>query len=881
MMRKRNKLMSVDSGRTLLSMASMIALPAVAQQTQKPNVVVIVADDMGTNEIGCYGGQNISTPNIDRLADEGIRMTNNFASMAMSVPIRASLYTGMYPARNGSYQNHKATYTSMKSAAHYMADLGYRVGRAGKDHPANQPVVYPFEKVDGFTVNCVASHPAVSTPDGIKAFMQRNDDEPFCLYVCSIHSHMPWDAGDASEFDPDKVVLPPNCVDNAQTRKEFCNYLAEIRLLDNEVGMVYKTLEETGNLDNTLVIFLAEQGPQMPFGKWTLYRYGTHSGFIARYPKAIKPGTVSDALVQYEDILPTMIDFAGGEAIEGLDGFSCLDVLYGNADEHRQWAYGIHNNIPEGDAYPIRSIQDKRYKLIVNLTPEVDYHCKYVTKPGSSMWKSWLETAATDANAQHLVDAYLKRPALELYDLEEDPWELNNIADRPEHADRIATMRSALEAWMKQQGDRGVRMDTKDPENAAEKTPVAISSLEDIDNIVRMDMNGNFYLAADIEIPEGTQWVPIGAANASDGDPARFKGIFDGRGHSIKGLTNTTGTSFKGLFGRLDHGTVKNLNLVDVNLKGAAPTGGVTGAMIGASTIQGVSVTGRIESGTEAGGIAGRVARDPNHTEYNRIHDCYVNAEVAATKLSTNLLNDPSCAGGIVGLVHGDDGVSVARLDIQRVYFAGKASSAQMNNNAGNAAGIVAITQEQHAIRMTEVLCLADALTAHTPNYFYSRRLSNPAQIEHMDKLYVRDDLKLTYVGDGGVGVKIPAEKIEKLPDATFRTRAFYDNNLSWDFDKVWQIKEGEYPTLKYVADGQTAVEVPQASTAYRLTSQEGGVGISLDGRFSATVYDISGKQSVAMTSGDDSAFIPLEKGSYVVRIVSGDRQYADKVVVM
>ena len=450
------------------------AMPAVAQQqavAEHPNIVVIVADDMGTNEIGCYGGKNITTPNINRLAEEGIRMTNNYASMAMSVPIRASLYTGLYPARHGSFQNHKATYRTVKSTAHYLTGLGYRVGRTGKDHPTNQPKVYPFEKIDGFEVNCVASHPAISTAEGIKSFITRNDNEPFCLYVCSINSHMPWDAGDSSEFDPADIKLPPNCVDNRQTRKEFCDYLAEIRLLDNEVGMVYKTLEETGKLDNTLLIFLAEQGPQMPFGKWTLYRYGTNSALIARYPKAIEAGTQSDAIVQYEDILPTLIEFAGGKPVEGLDGKSFLDVLYGNRKEHRQWAYGIHNNIPEGTAYPIRSIQDKRYKLIVNLSPDTNYHNKYLTTKKCSMWASWLETAAENAEARQLTDRFVTRPAIEFYDLQSDPWELNNLAGNPAYADRIATMRTALEAWMKQQGDRGTLMDTQSPETAGQEQP--------------------------------------------------------------------------------------------------------------------------------------------------------------------------------------------------------------------------------------------------------------------------------------------------------------------------------------------------------------------------------------------------------------------------
>ena len=110
----------------------------------------------------------------------------------------------------------------------------------------------------------------------------------------------------------------------------FCDYLAEIRMLDNEVGMTLRTLEETGQLDNTLVIFLGEQGPKMPFGKWTCYRYGQHSAFLARYPQKIKAGSVSDALAQYEDVLPTLIDFAGGAPVDTLDGRSLLKLMSGS-----------------------------------------------------------------------------------------------------------------------------------------------------------------------------------------------------------------------------------------------------------------------------------------------------------------------------------------------------------------------------------------------------------------------------------------------------------------------------------------------------------------------------------------------------------------------
>ena len=447
----------------LLSGIQMAAIPAAAQQqeTKKPNIVIFIADDLGTNELGCYGGTNLKTTNIDKLATEGMRLTNCYASCAMSVPIRASMYTGLYPVRHGSYQNHKKTYAGIKSVTHYFSDLGYRVGRTGKDHPINQPSIYGFENIDGFTVSCTESKPASATTDGIKTFMQKNDNEPFCLYVCSIHPHVPWDAGDESKFNPNNISLPPKMVDNARTREMFCNYLAEIQVLDDEVGKVMKALEETGKLNNTLVLFLGEQGPQLPYGKWTCYYYGQHSAFIAWYPGKIQAAATSDALVQYEDILPTMIELAGGKPIEGLDGESFLNVLLSKKTGHREWAYGIHNNVPEGNPYPIRSIQDKKYKLIWNLVPELEYFEKHEMDPENEwqVWTSWLESAKTNDKAKFLTEHFVKRPEIEFYDLENDPWELENIANHPEHKGRIAAMKAELERWMDEQGDKGCKLD--------------------------------------------------------------------------------------------------------------------------------------------------------------------------------------------------------------------------------------------------------------------------------------------------------------------------------------------------------------------------------------------------------------------------------------
>jgi uncharacterized sulfatase len=426
--------------------------------TEKPNVVVIIADDLATNELGCYGGQNIATPNIDRIAREGVRFTNNFASCAMSVPIRASLYTGLYPVRHGSFRNHKNSYPNIQSITTYLPATGYRVGRTGKRHTSPHEV-FDFEEVPGFESDCV--YPSANyTTAGIKEFIT-SSDQPYCLFVCSTNPHAPWTVGDRSKIDADKIILPPNLFDNKETRQLYRDFLAEITALDEQVGAVLRTLEETGQLDHTLVMFLGEQGPQFPFGKWTCYYFGQHSALVARYPKKIKAGTVADALVQYEDVTPTLLELAGGAPIDGIDGRSYLPALFGEKQERRQWAYGIHNNIPEGTSYPIRSIQDKRYKLIINLTPEATYYEKHMMNINDRkrVWGSWVESAKTNGIAKEIVDRFTTRPPIEFYDLKTDPWELKNLANDRQHAERIAQMEAELKKWMTQQGDKGAELD--------------------------------------------------------------------------------------------------------------------------------------------------------------------------------------------------------------------------------------------------------------------------------------------------------------------------------------------------------------------------------------------------------------------------------------
>jgi N-sulfoglucosamine sulfohydrolase len=429
------------------------------KKVRQPNVVIVMADDLDSRQLSCYGGKNLRTPHIDALASQGMQFNQMIASEAMCVPTRASLFTGLYPARHGSFQNHKPVYDGLKSICHYLGDQGYTVALTGKNHSTRPESVFPFRFIKGFEPNCVSRTDDYSLED-IRAFISGSSN-PYCLFIMSTNPHAPWTMGNPSEFEAEKLILPPHWVDTRDVREEFTKYLAEVKRLDNQVGDVMALLKETGQEENTIFIFLGEQGPQFPGGKWNLWDDGQKSSMIVRWPGVVKPRSQTDAIVQYEDITPTLVDIAGGKPINGLDGKSFLPVLQGKKKTARDYAYGIHNNIPEGPAYPIRSIRDRRYKLIVNLTADRNYHIKYMMSPErkNSYWHTWIAKADTSAVAKMLTDRIVHRPAVEFYDLQKDPYELNNLADQASYQNLINSYHTRLKIWMKQQGDEGAATD--------------------------------------------------------------------------------------------------------------------------------------------------------------------------------------------------------------------------------------------------------------------------------------------------------------------------------------------------------------------------------------------------------------------------------------
>lgn len=481
---------------------------AGAAEAVAPNVLIIMADDCTYNDLPLYGGQNARTPHIDKLATQGLVFNQAYLTSAMCQPCRAELYTGQYPMRNGCAWNHSASLPTTTSMPHHLGALGYRVGIAGKVHvkPAK---AFPFTDVSGFDKNCVRNPTQKHDLAAIKRFMQgpqraagnlklpikkpgRQTAQPFCLVIALVEPHVPWVMGDASKYPPKKIKLPPNIADTPRTREDFGKYLAEITYMDQQVGDILRVLEETGKANDTLVLFTSEQGSQFPGCKWTNWNTGVHTALIARWPGKVPAGKRTDAVVQYADVLPTLLHAAtpqvndpadspvrpapklpgpplkpiGGYAHK-FDGTSFLPVLLGQSQAHRRYAYGMHNNIPEGPAYPLRSITNGRFRYIRNLRPEELYIEKHLmglkgkAVLNNPYWATWLRESAESPRTYSLVKRYMRRPAEQLYDTLADPYELTDLAADKAHQAIKAELSGELDRWMKEQGDPGAEQDTQ------------------------------------------------------------------------------------------------------------------------------------------------------------------------------------------------------------------------------------------------------------------------------------------------------------------------------------------------------------------------------------------------------------------------------------
>jgi N-sulfoglucosamine sulfohydrolase len=450
-------------GSTLLSTRRVRAASA-----EKRNVLLLIADDQGL-DAGCYG-TGIATPRIDALARRGTRFTQAFAAVSSCSPSRSVIYTGLYSHSNGMYGlahdvHNQSLLDGVDTLPLMMKRAGYATALVGKKHVRpDSAFVYDAELApERSGIRDVAF-----MADEALRFIRRVD-RPFFVTVAYSDPHRApvnygndraWPRVEPVHYDPARVPLPSHLPDLPEVRRDLAEYYQSVSRLDTGVGLLLDGLRDAGHADDTLIIYLSDNGRPFPGAKTNLYDPGLHLPLIVHAPGAAGQA-VNDAMVSFIDIVPTILDWSRAPAPErALPGRSLLPLLGKSGASGWDRIFASHDFHEINQYYPMRSVRTRTHNYIVNLAHPLDYPIAGDVE-GSPSWKAI--SARPDIRlGRRTQAAYLKRPAEELYDLKNDADELVNLAGEPRAAAVLTELRKQLFEF---------RRDTADPWLAGQTSP--------------------------------------------------------------------------------------------------------------------------------------------------------------------------------------------------------------------------------------------------------------------------------------------------------------------------------------------------------------------------------------------------------------------------
>jgi N-sulfoglucosamine sulfohydrolase len=434
------------------------AVSAFAQQ--KPNVLLIVADDLGL-QLSCYGDKHIQTPNIDALAVSGMRFKTAYITQSSCSPSRASIFTGLFPHTHGHIGLAKPNNPPLKEEFHkqtlptLMKAAGYRTGIIGKLH-VNPGKAFPFDLNLNTKLGPEAAREVRLMADAAEKFITADPEKPFFLMMSYVDPHEPYPpqvAGLPEKLTPPGEVppWPFQQVEDDATRKNAANYYNAVRRLDAGVGLLMEKLKAAGKDDNTLIIFLGDNGPPFARAKTTCYEAGLRTPFLLRWPGVTRPGLVSEAFVSSVDILPTILDATGNKIPAHVQGRSLRKAGAGDNSGWRTTLAGEFHQHGEHPFFPRRALRDVRYQIIHNLL--AGKATIYASVDGDTADKVAQLPAYDGTPAQRAMAMLPTPPEWELYDLEADPAQFQNLAADPAHAETLKRMQGLLLEWRKETQD--------------------------------------------------------------------------------------------------------------------------------------------------------------------------------------------------------------------------------------------------------------------------------------------------------------------------------------------------------------------------------------------------------------------------------------------
>ena len=340
--------------------------------------------------------------------------------------------------------HHFVSFPDIKTLPVLLGNAGYRTVSAGKYHVAPEQTYRFGQYIETGSPRQMA--------DDCKKVIAAEDDKPFFLYFCTVEPHRPFKREGADTFDGDDVIVPPYLPDTPVCRQELAKYYGSVQRADSGLVRLIEILKETGRWEDTMIIYISDNGIAFPGAKTTLYEPGMRLPCVVRNPFAKNKGVVTDAMVTWADITPTILDFAG--ALTGASDFhgrSFMKVLEEENPKGWDEIYASHTFHEITMYYPMRVVRTRKYKLIWNIAYGLDYPF------ASDLWESatWQDILKRGEKyyGRRSVDAYIHRPKFELYDLENDPDEINNLADEPKYSKVLNELKEKLKAFQKRTKD--------------------------------------------------------------------------------------------------------------------------------------------------------------------------------------------------------------------------------------------------------------------------------------------------------------------------------------------------------------------------------------------------------------------------------------------
>jgi arylsulfatase A-like enzyme len=426
----------------ILAVVTAAALQAPSPPDSRPNIVVLVGDDLGWRDTRPYGNAAVRTPNIERLARSGLLVRSAFGTSPQCSPSRISILSGRYPHATRTEDLHTPLPPGERLLPSYLQGEGYFTGHMAKTH---------YGPLAEKQFQWYSEQTAAGLPD----FLDAAGDRPFFLWVGFHEPHRPYDSvPPPGGHSPARVTVPPHLADTPETRTDLARYYDAIARMDSAIGEMLEELERRGLRDSTLVVFLSDNGAPFPREKGTLYDSGTRTPLIFSWPAAIRAGATYDrGPVSTIDLMPTLLELAGGEPPVSVQGRSFGELLRApDSYAGREYVFS-ERNWHDCDEHQ-RAVRTARYKLI---RTDAYTALPLCTAADIGASPSFLALRAR-ARAGRLTPAQRRlfeapRARVELYDLQRDPWELANLADQPAQAARVRELAAALQAWMEDTDD--------------------------------------------------------------------------------------------------------------------------------------------------------------------------------------------------------------------------------------------------------------------------------------------------------------------------------------------------------------------------------------------------------------------------------------------